>query len=91
MAPRLAVPLHVIHLAGKASREPFLQMREAVGIRGGRDARQLEAERMGLLFDACLKSLPGESLEFDAAIPSNFSNSCNRPRNALFPYSRFTI
>ena len=52
MAVRLGVARHVIHLARKALREPILQMRETVRLGGGSDAGQLEAERVGLFFDA---------------------------------------
>ena len=52
MPPRLGVAVQVIHFAGEALCEPVLQMGEAVSCSGRGDAGELEAEDVGLVFDA---------------------------------------
>ena len=52
MAPGVRVAPQVGHLAGEVVSEPVAQAVEAVRLRRGGNAGQLEAEGVGLLFDA---------------------------------------
>jgi hypothetical protein len=48
---RRAVAVHVIHFTGKALGQPFLKVRETVGLDGRRDPDQRETEFAGALFE----------------------------------------
>jgi hypothetical protein len=63
MPPRLALAVHVGHLAREAAREPVAQAVEPVGLGGGGDARKLEAQGAGLPLDAlfqCCRAWPAQ-------------------------------
>jgi hypothetical protein len=56
MLPCVAVSAQVVHLAGKTPRQPVLQVGEAIGVRGRRDARELEPQLTGALQKALLQA-----------------------------------